>query len=290
MQAPTRSYRRLILAIPAHDLLPLRRLIMSHGSAATRGLAGRRIVITRPAEQADTLAQLIRDQGGAPMLFPAIVIRDVSDPTQLNSVIDRLDSFGVAIFISPNAARRGMQAVRARRELPPSLNMVAIGGGTARELERQGVHSVIVPKERFDSDSLLELPEMQHVEALRVVIFRGEGGRALLGDTLSARGAIVEYAECYRREKPGAAPRALIDACSAGEIDGIVVTSSEGLRNLYALLDERAREQIAHVTWFVPHPRIASTARDLGLSSVVITEPGDSGLARGIAQHFAAPP
>jgi uroporphyrinogen-III synthase len=257
-------------------------------TAAGSTLAGRMIVITRPAEQAEALARLIREYGGVPLLFPAIVIEDVTDQTRLNSIVERLDAFDVAVFISPNAARRGMLAIRTRRELPPTLNMVAIGGGTARELRRQGVQSVIVPNERFDSESLLALPPMQQVRGLRVVIFRGEGGRAVLGDTLVERGAIVEYAECYKREKPRVVSQDLLDACAAGAVQGIVVTSSEGLRNLFGLLGERAPQWIGRTTLFVPHPRIAATAHELGLSSVVVTGPGDAGLARGIAEHFGS--
>jgi uroporphyrinogen-III synthase len=67
------------------------------------------------------------------------------------------------------------------------------------------------------------------------------------------------------------------------------VTSSEGLRNLYEMLGETGQRQLAHYALFVPHPRIASTARELGLSSVVVTDPGDMGLATGIANHFTPP-
>ncbi|MGZ5138510.1 MAG: uroporphyrinogen-III synthase, partial [Burkholderiales bacterium] len=217
---------------------------MSAPASSAHGLAGRGIVITRPAKQADPLAQLVREQGGRPILFPVIVIRDVADETRLNALIERLETFDVAIFISPNAASRGIHAVRARRELPDTLSMIAIGSGTARELQRLGVGSVTVPPERFDSETLLKLPQLQVVSGVHVVIFRGEGGRALLGETLAARGAIVEYAECYKREKPAVDPRSMIEAWSRGEVDALVVTSSEGLRNLHALLGESGQRYL----------------------------------------------
>jgi uroporphyrinogen-III synthase len=256
-------------------------------SQPSQSLDGYGVVITRPAEQAHVLADLVRQQGGRPILFPVIDIQEVTDVTRLNAVIDRLNTFDVAIFISPNAAIRGLRAVRARRELPASLTVVAIGGGTARELRRQGVSAVIVPPERFDSESLLSLPELQHLPGQRVVIFRGEGGRALLGDTLVKRGAVVEYAECYRRAKPVCDVEPLVEAWSRGEVQALVVTSSEGLRNLYELIGENGRGHLMHTPVFAPHPRIASTARKLGLSAIIVTPPGDVGLVSAIAQHFA---
>jgi uroporphyrinogen-III synthase len=260
---------------------------MTTPASFANALAGRGIVITRPAEQADALAQLVREQGGRPILFPVIVIRNVADEMRLNALIERLETFKVAIFISPNAANRGIRAVRARRELPDTLSMIAIGGGTARELQRQGIGSVTVPPERFDSETLLKLPQLQAVSGVHVVIFRGEGGRALLGETLAARGAIVEYAECYRRERPEVDPQSLIEAWSRGEVDAVVVTSSEGLRNLHSLLGASGQRLLARTIIFVPHARIASTARDLGLDAIVVLEPGDAGLVRAMGRHFA---
>jgi len=259
----------------------------SRHSDAKLPLDGYGIVITRPAQQAHGLADLIREQGGRPILFPVIDIEEVTNVTTLNAVIDRLDTFDMAIFISPNAAGRGLRAVRARRELPPGLKVVAIGQGTARELQQHGVAAVIVPPERFDSESLLSLRELQHVSGQRIVIFRGEGGRALLGDTLVARGAIVEYAECYRRAKSVHDVEPLMQAWSRGEIQALIVTSSEGLRNLYELIGENGQRRLGQTPVFAPHPRIAATARELGLSSIVVTAPGDVGLVRAIAQHFA---
>jgi uroporphyrinogen-III synthase len=275
------------MGTPARERSRCVAISMTTPASSTHALAGRGIVITRPAEQADPLAQLIREQGGRSILFPVIVIRDVADETRLSALIERLETFDVAIFISPNAASRGIRAVRARRDLPDTLSMIAIGGGTARELQRQGVASVTVPPGRFDSESLLKLPQLQTVDGLHVVIFRGEGGRAVLGDTLVARGAIVEYAECYKRDRPEIDPRSLIEAWSRGEVDAIVVTSSEGLRNLHALLGDAGQRHLARTTIFVPHPRIASTARDLGLDSIVVSEPGEAGLVRAIGRHFA---
>ena len=223
-------------------------------------------------------------------MFPVIEIRDIPDPTRLYALIDRLDTFDAAIFVSPNAVVRGLGALRARRELPSTLKVIAIGHGSAGELRRHGVASVIVPGGRSDSESLLDLQDLQAVTGRRIVIFRGEGGRGLLGDTLAARGATVEHAECYRRIKPQADVAPLLNSCSSGEVDAFVATSSEGLRNLCGMVGVTGQSQLAEIALFVPHLRIASTARELGLNSVIVTHPGDDGLVTAITQYFAASP
>ena len=249
-------------------------------------LAGKGIVVTRPAEQAQALARRIGEAGGRAILFPAIEIREVEDLAPFDRIVARLDEFDLAVFISPNAAERAMPLIRARRELPPGLKVAAIGGAGVRALAAHGVAGVIAPRERYDSEALLELPEI--AGAKHVVIFRGEGGRELLGDTLTARGARVEYAECYRRVRPGLDPAALLAACARGEIDAVTVTSSEGLRNLFEMVGAPGRDCLRRTPLFVPHPRIAEAARLLEVRTVVVTGPGDGGLLAGLEAFFGA--
>jgi len=116
------------------------------------------------------------------------------------------------------------------------------------------------------------------------VIFRGEGGRELLADTLRQRGARVEYAECYRRIKPQADTTPL----QQQHFDAVIVTSSEGLQNLRELLsaDWPAFRSVAY---FVPHERIAQMANQLGVQQALITHGGDAGCIEVLSQHFRMP-
>ena len=251
-------------------------------------LAGRRIVVTRPAQQTEPLAALIRAAGGEPIVFPVLEILDAEDLRPLNAVIDRLDDFDLAIFISPNAVNKAMNLIGTRRALPARLKVAAIGRGSVKALGQFGVTEVIAPRGRFDSEALLGLPELAAVHGKNVVIFRGEGGRELLGDTLIARGARLEYAECYRRGKPGADTARLMRAWARNELDAIVVTSSEGLRNLFDMVGRPGQVWLKKTPIVVPHPRIAETARALGLPLVVETESGDEGLVAGLCKYFGS--
>lgn len=253
-------------------------------------LAGRGILVTRPERQAQELSRLIGEAGGRAILFPVIEIVDVDDLRPLLELIGRLEQFDLAVFISPSAVDKAMNLIAARRALPPGLKVAAVGQGSARELKRFGVGGVIAPRGRFDSEALLALPDLADVAGRRVVIFRGEGGRELLGDTLRARGAEVSYAECYRRGRPSADAAALLRAWARGEVDAVTVTSGEGLRNLFDLLGKLGQQWLKKTPLFAPHPRIAEAARELGIATVVATGPGDEGLFAGLRDYFLARP
>ena len=227
---------------------------------------------------------MVEEAGGKPILFPAIEIRDAADLGPFLRAVGRLDEFDLAVFISPNAIDRALTLIRARRELPPRIKIAAIGGGRERALERHGVTGVIAPQGRYDSEALLERGELAN--AKRVVIFRGEGGREHLGDALRARGATVEYAECYARVRPATNPAPLLQAWSGGGVHAVVATSSEGLRNFAEMIGEAGREALARTPVFLPHPRIAEAGRGLGIRTVVVTGPGDEGLLEGLQAHF----
>ncbi|MHB1247299.1 MAG: uroporphyrinogen-III synthase [Sulfuriferula sp.] len=253
-------------------------------------LNGRGVLVTRPAHQAAPLAELIVAAAGKPVLFPVLEILDADDLQPLYALIDQLDSVDMAIFISPNAVNKAMNLIKSRRELPATLKIAAIGRGSSKELKHFGITDIIAPTARFDSENLLEMSQLQDVAGQRIVIFRGDGGREVLGDTLAARGARIEYAECYRRSRPNASAGGLLRQWSRNEINAVTVTSAEGLRNLYDMLGKLGRQWLKTTPVFVPHPRILEVARELGLECAVATPVGDEGLVQGMIEWFRVHP
>ena len=249
-------------------------------------LYGNGILVTRPAHQAVELSMQILAANGKPVLFPVLEILDAADLAPLYELIDRLDDIDMAIFISPNAVNKAMNLIKSRRELPVGLQIAAIGRGSSRELKHFGIDKIIAPKERFDSENLLTMPELQDVAGKHIVIFRGDGGRELLGDILNDRGAQIEYAECYRRSRPDVNGGNLLRQWSRNEINAVTITSSEGLRNLYDMLGKLGRQWLKSTPVFVPHERILAVVQELGLSHGILTEPGDDGLIAGMSAWF----
>lgn len=241
----------------------------------SEALRGRGILVTRPREQAAGLARLIELAGGRAHLFPAIEIEDLPPPPALA----RLTDFDLAVFVSPTAVDKTFDRLGP---WPHAVRAAAVGGGTRRELERRGVANVIAPREDADSEALLREPELEQLAHRRIVIFRGEGGRELLGDTLRSRGALVEYAACYRRTRPEKIPL----SWESKDIDAITVSSAQGLANLFELLDPallRARPL------FVPHPRIAEDARARAVPQVVTAGSSDEQMLDALVAYFRSP-
>ena len=250
----------------------------------TGSLRGAGIVITRPARQAAGLAQEIAALGGQPLVFPAIVILPPSDTAALREVQWHLARYDIAVFVSANAVEYG---VGDPASWPARLLTLAPGPGTAAALAAVGISNVRIPATTMDSEGLLALPELETAAGKRVVIFRGDAGRELLKSALEARGAEVTQVECYRRARPESGAAGLIEAWRQKRIDAVTLTSSEGLDNLWAILDNEGRRYLAATPVFVPHPRIAEHARALGLNEPIVTPPADAGLIASLLEYFS---
>jgi uroporphyrinogen-III synthase len=250
-------------------------------------LAGRGILITRPAGQADGLAARIEALGGRPILFPAMIIAPPENISTLAHLVGNLRHYQLIIFISPTSVEQAMPFIRERHgSWPHGFTLAAVGQGTARVLAKYGASHVLTPETGADSESLLELDALREVAGKRILIVRGEGGRERLAETLRLRGATVDYAEAYRRLKPDFAPQFLLKLWQSGDVQAVTVTSREVLANLFDLLGEAGVALLRITPLFAMHERIAEAARERGINTVITTVPGDEGLVAGLQDWF----
>ena len=174
-------------------------------------LHGWRVLVTRPAAQAERLSDLIQKRGGEALQLPVIEISPPADPPGTENLLCRIGNADLGIFVSRNAVTWTWKLLGENRGLPGNIRLLAVGEGTAAELSRAGFDDVAHAGGTSDSEALLQLPELQEerVRGKHVLIFRGMGGRELLADTLRQRGATVEYIEVYRRTAPSYRPTTL---------------------------------------------------------------------------------
>ena len=121
---------------------------------------------------------------------------------------------------------------------------------------------------------------MNHVAGKKILLVRGVGGRDVLAETLTQRGAQVTFAECYQRNNPQTNCDLLAQFYREKKLHGIVVTSSEAMRHLIDLAGNA--DWLKNVTLFVNHARIAELPEQLGLKVTVANAAGDEAMLREI--------
>jgi uroporphyrinogen-III synthase len=237
-----------------------------------RDLGGRGVLVTRPADQAAGLCRLIEAANGRPVTFPTLSIAPTANPGAAVALL--ATDWDLMVFISRNAVVHAVALDQSKTPWSRTRLVAAVGRATAMTLEESGRPPDLVPGERYDSESLLALPELSEPWGWRVLIVRGEGGRTTLADTLTSRGAAVSYAEVYRRDRPDVDAAPLIERWPA-EIQLVTATSDEVLLNLHAMLGDAATRLLASTPVAVLSERTAITARDLGVRRVAVAHRAD---------------
>ena len=230
-------------------------------------LAGVRVLVTRPVEQAGPLARPIEAEGGVAVVSPVLAIEPVPDLARVREAIGPVSRYDLAVFVSRNAVAHGAALLAGAADDGPRV--AAIGPSTARALEDAGLRVAIRPLAGYTSEALLAEPAMQSLRGSRVLIVRGSGGRELLADTLAARGAEIVHAEVYERRPVITEARELIARWRTDGYDLATALSVETLEALRAQLGPAADELLARTPLVTASARVIQMAAALGLPDAV---------------------
>ncbi|CAN5875469.1 hypothetical protein BH11PSE12_BH11PSE12_18650 [soil metagenome] len=252
------------------------------------------VIITRPAVQANIFARLLTAIECPYELFPLMEIQPLTDSRELDSSLMSLAEFCLVAFVSPNA----VDAVFSKITHWPSQVAIAVmGAGSRAALAEHGITEantlIISPvnPDKTDSETLLEVLDVNALRSGKVLIIRGETGRELLADALRALSISVTQVAAYRRCAPELTEQKkqqLIRLLSRN--NDWVVTSSEVLGTMLSFAGQIELEdgvvKMQHQHLIVPHVRIAETAKKLGFQSITQTGSGDEHLLVALQSHL----
>lgn len=246
-------------------------------------LRGKYILITRPANQAQDLCELINEKGGTPLLFPTIHIAAPKNKKPLTAAIQKIEQYDIAIFTSANAVRNALFCSSKKFD---HLHVFAIGSATANALKQHNINHVLHPFEKFDSEHLLAMKELQNIERKQIVIFTGEGGRNKLAYTLKKRGGHVDSIAVYRRIKPHLDFHRYSNLWEQHKINIIVAASNESLQNLFELIPPQEHHKLLTLFLLVVSQRAIPLAAKLGFKHkpIIASRANDEGIINALIQ------
>ena len=234
-----------------------------------------RLIVTRPAAQADGWVAALRALGQEAVALPLIHIAPPDDPAALGAAWAALPRLALVMFVSANAVRHFFSLAPAGARWPAGLRAACTGPGTAAALRGAGVPAaqVVQPPAdaaSFDSETLWALLKDEHWAGRQVLVVRGEDGRDWLAETLRERGAEVAFVAAYRHlaPQPDAEGAVLLVQAQAEPAAHLwVFSSSEAVGHLRVLApgaDWRDARALAS------HPRIAQAVREAGFGRVLL--------------------
>lgn len=196
-------------------------------------LSGRRIVVTRAADQARDLADRLATHGAEVILLPTIAVVDADDGgAALREAAAAIDEASWWVVTSPNGARRVADTLAARPPGRPSV--AAVGAATAAALGRR---VDLVPDDQIAEGLVDAFPVGSGV----VVLAQAAEARPVLAEGLAAKGWTVRSVTAYRTavgpESLRDDPRWRSAREAARSADAVVFTSGSTARGWARLVD-----------------------------------------------------
>ena len=257
-------------------------------------LFGVRVLVTRAAEQAESLAQALRERGAATIELPMIRIEPPRDAAPLAAAVQALRSYHWLVFTSQNGVRAFFAELARQgfdsRQLH-GLRIAAIGPSTAEALEPYGVRADLVPSS-FRGEALAESMLREQgdtIRGVRVLLPRAAVARDVLPDTLRAAGASVDVVEAYRTEGASAEAAArLRQLIEQNELDVIAFTASSTVQHTLAAIGEDAAQRLQGLTLVSIGPITTDTATTHGLHvALTADEYTIPGLVAALEHHYS---
>ena len=255
-------------------------------------LFGKRVLVTRPLDQAEPLCVALREAGAEPRVHPAIRIVAPSDPARLPQAIRELESYRWLVLTSANGVEAFFTALQdaggdARRL--GRTQVAAIGPATAEALRAHGVRADVVPTEYRGEEVARGIIAAAggSLEGQRVLLPRAQVAREALPQMLREAGAQVDVVPAYRAEPPGPEQAAALRAeIESGEVQVATFTSSSTVHNTVAALGADAVRLLSGLTVASIGPITTQTAEQLGIRvDVSATDYTVPGLLQALCSH-----
>lgn len=233
------------------------------------------VLVTRPHGQHEPLITALQQAGWPCEHLPLMSIEAIEDNPLIKSTIMDLDQFQHVICVSANAARLATDWIdQYWPQMPFGMHWYAVGEASARPFNALDIFPQ-VPHQAL-TEGLLALDGLQTITGDKVLILRGEGGRETLAESLTARGAEVQYLELYRRLLCPISPTDLQQLIEQHTVHYVVLTSGELVQHFInscsAHTESFAANALKNLHFIVPSERVATLARSQGVQTVSVSQ------------------
>jgi len=233
-----------------------------------RPLAGIRVMVTRPADQAVNLYENLRLMGAEPLPYPTIATEYRDDPDGWDAFENSLDSGGWLVFTSENGVHYFFDRLTARMDDIRRLAKfrIAVGGaGTAEALATYHLKPDFVPSRATVDDLAAEMTARVDMNGAVVIRVRGNLAGPVIEERFAEAGARVTPLTVYRTYHPDW-PDGFKEKLFAFPPQAILFTSASSVEGLgHNLSGEELKQLTSNADIFSLGPMVSRTLREHGL-------------------------
>ena len=230
-----------------------------------------KVLLTRPEGRNQSMVDALNERGIAHWVTPLLCVQAMPPIVTNTATAHPLANADMIICISANAvtfADDALTAADPQTKTWPQAQYFAVGHATWEALDKLDICALEAPDDCQQTEGLLTLAPLQHIQGKKITIIRGVGGREALAEQLAKRGANVRYWEVYQRACPPLDGRHIAQQWQRSGIDTSVITSGETLDNLINLVPKELFAWLRACHIIVPSHRVEAQARSFGITQV----------------------
>ena len=241
----------------------------------SRPLFGKRILVTRPEDQAADFIRALSELGAQCLLFPTIKIIPPARWEGLDRAIESISRYDWILFTSVNGVQYFFERLHAQKKDVRHLKGIkigVIGPKTTAALMDRGISPDMIP-DRYWAEGVVEALEGYPIEGKRILLPRPAIARDYIPKKLKSSGAIVDVVEAYQTVLPEYSQDQLGELFNNGRIDMITFTSPSTVTNFLALFEGTSiYEEILKSDVACIGPITAQKASEIGLKVTIVPD------------------
>jgi uroporphyrinogen-III synthase len=258
-------------------------------------LAGKRIVLTRTAEQSAALSRLLERNGAEVGLLPCVEFGPPQDFAPLDEALRRISEFAWLIFTSRNAVKYVSRRLREVRCDPVNLaeprpKVAAIGAATRDSAIRAGWDvDRTIPNVRSGAEFASQIA--RRVRGAKILLPQSDLAAPGIAGRLCDAGAMVTSVVAYRTCVPESLDNEEVSRVCRDGTDAIVIASPSAFRNFVHAAGESHFSRIADNSAFVAiGPTTARAIFEAGIRvSMEAATPNPYGIVKAMKEYFSQP-
>ena len=257
----------------------------------SRPLCGRKIIVTRAAEQAGVFSAMLEMSGATVLECPTIRLVEPESWQLLDLAIRELAGYDWLILTSGNSVRfffQRLEALGMDARALAGCKICAVGPKTAEAFDSFGIRPDLVPTD-YKAEGVVDEFSRLDLHGKKILFPRADKAREIIPNELKRMGAHVDSPVAYRNVFPDRLPPEALFLLEKRSVDCITFTSSSTVQNLAAMLGEDMLvDLLKGVIVASIGPITSKSCRELGLK--VDIEPDThtlDALAAALEVHFS---
>ena len=235
------------------------------------------VLVTRPDERGKQLTEMLNKAGIATIHLPFFFITPGRELNELPNKIISLKSGDYVVVVSKSVVRYADETLRSTGfRWRDDLHYFAVGQGSAEYFSSHSERAVTYPFNEENSEGMLKLDTMQHLEGKNLLLLRGNSGRELFSEQVKARGAALQVIECYQHTPISYDREEQTSLCKRAGVNTIIVTSVEILTLLMDFISKSEHNWIKSCRLITISRRIANLATWFGFERIIIAPHADN--------------